>query len=180
MVRSEVPSYDDLQDRLAEATADVTARTILDLGSGTGVTATRVLARHPGAALLGVDSNPEMLIHAKRAVPSATFLEAHLEDPLPTGPFDVVVSAFAIHHLPSTAKADLFERVAAVLGAHGCFVFCDVVVPTAPASRPVPIEEGFDLPDTAIDQVRWLADAGLSASIVFADADLAILRGDRN
>ena len=60
-----------------------------------------------------------MLIHAKRAVPSATFVEAHLEDPLPTGPFDVVVSAFAIHHLPSTAKADLFERVAAVLGAHG-------------------------------------------------------------
>jgi tRNA (cmo5U34)-methyltransferase len=179
MVRSEIPSYDDLQERLADATADVKARTILDLGSGTGVTAGRVLARHPGATLVGVDSNPEMLIHAKRAVPQATFVEGHLEDPLPAGPFDVVVSAFAIHHLPSAAKADLFERVAAVLSAHGCFVFCDVVVPTAPVTRPVPIEEGVDLPDTAVDQVRWLVEAGLQASIVFAEADLAILRAGR-
>jgi predicted RNA methylase len=44
MVRSEIPTYDDLQDRLAEATADVDAHTILDLGSGTGVTAEADLA----------------------------------------------------------------------------------------------------------------------------------------
>jgi hypothetical protein len=57
---------------------------------------------------------------------------------------------------------------------------CDVVIPTAPVDMPVPIEEGVDLPDTAADQLRWLADAGLSASIVFAEADVAILRGDRS
>ena len=39
----------------------------------------------------------------------------------------------------------------------------------------LPIEEGVDLPDTVADQLRWLADTGLSASIVFAEADLAIL-----
>jgi tRNA (cmo5U34)-methyltransferase len=73
MVRAEVPSYDDLQDRLADETSDVDAETILDLGSGTGITAARVLARHPGAALVGVDANAEMLRHARRAVPAATF-----------------------------------------------------------------------------------------------------------
>lgn len=35
-VRAEIPTYHDLQDRLADATKDVSAATILDLGSGTG------------------------------------------------------------------------------------------------------------------------------------------------
>ena len=180
MVRAEIPSYDELQDRLADATADVTAATILDLGCGTGVTSARVLARHPDASLIGIDTSRSMLRHAKRAVPSATFVEARLEDPLPAGPFDVVVSAFAIHHLESTAKADLFKRVAVVLRPRGRFVLCDVVVPTAPVTVPVPIEEGVDLPDSVADQARWLTEAGLDASVVFAEADLAILRAERS
>ncbi len=180
MVRAEIPSYDELQDRLANTTADVTAATILDLGCGTAVTSARVLARHPDASLIGVDTSRSMLGYAKRAVPSATFVEGRLEDPLPAGPFDVVVSAFAIHHLESTAKADLFERVAAVLRPRGRFVLCDVVVPTAPVTVPVPIEEGVDRPDSVADQVRWLTEAGLNASVVFAEADLAILRAERS
>jgi cyclopropane fatty-acyl-phospholipid synthase-like methyltransferase len=121
-----------------------------------------------------------MLRHAKRAAPSATFVEGRLEDPLPAGPFDVVVSAFAIHHLESAAKADLFKRVAAVLRPRGRFVLCDVVVPTAPVTVPVPIEEGVDRPDSAADQLRWLTEAGLHASVVFAQADLAILGAERS
>jgi hypothetical protein len=95
-------------------------------------------------------------------------------------PFDVVVSAFAIRRLASAAKQDMFRRVAAVLGPRGRFALCDVVIPTARVKEPVPIEEGVDLPDTVADQLRWFADAGLSASIVFAEADLAIVRGDRS
>ena len=56
---------------------------------------------------------------------------------------------------------------------------CDVVIPTEPVARPVPIEEGVDLPATVSDQVRWLHEADLVASIVLAEADLAILQGDR-
>ncbi len=179
MVRSEVRKYDELQDRTADATADIVAEAILDLGSGTGVTASRVLARHPGAALVGVDSSPEMLEHARSTVPDATFIEASLEGPLPSGPYDLVVSAFAVHHLPSEAKANLFERVAAVLGDSGRFVLCDVVVPERAVAEPVPLEAGVDLPDTVGDQLRWLADAGFAASVVFAEDDVAILRADR-
>ena len=156
------------------------AYSILDLGAGTGVTAERVLAGHPGATLIGIDSSSDVLDLARRTVPSGTFLLQRLEDPLRTGKFDVVVSAFAIHHLRSTAKQDLFKRVAAVLRPRGRFAMCDVVIPTAPVEKPVPIEAGVDLPDTVADQLRWFAAAGLSASIVFAEADLAILRGDRN
>ena len=179
MVRSEVPRYDAFQDRTADATADVAADSILDLGSGTGVTALRTLAHHPAATLVGIDSSAEMLEHARRAVPAATFIEARLEDALPSGPFDLVVSAFAIHHLPSQAKADLFERVAAVLRPSGRFVLCDVVIPEQPVAAPVPLEAGFDLPDTARDQLRWLVDAGFDASVVLAEGDVAILQADR-
>jgi tRNA (cmo5U34)-methyltransferase len=179
MVRGEIASYDDLQDALAEATRDVPARRILDLGSGTGVTAARVLRVHPEAELVGLDASDDMLVHARRLVPGATFQVGELEGPLPPGPFDLVVSAFAVHHLPGRQKAELFERVAGALAGGGRFVLCDVVVPAEPVASPVPLEDGVDVPSTVDEQLAWLAEAGLTPSIVLAFDDLAILAADR-
>jgi len=178
MVRSEIPSYDELQDRLADATTGVNAHAILDLGSGTGITAHRVIGRHPGCSVVGIDSSADMVELAKETVSSGRFICQRLEEPLPEGPFDVAVSAFAIHHLAGPGKRDLFSRVAAALRPGGRFVLLDVVVPTTPVSAPIPIEAGVDLPDTVDAQLRWLTDAGFSASVVFAAADVAILRAD--
>ena len=175
MVRSEIPGYDQLQARLAEATSTVAARRILDLGSGTGVTAHHVLAAHPGASLVGIDSSEDMLAHARRLVPEATFLVGHLEDPLPAGRFDLVDSAFAIHHLDAGRKATLFRRVASVLAPDGRFVFADVVVPTHAVAKQVPLEAGVDLPSRVDDQLDWLANAGFEPEVVVADEDLAII-----
>jgi tRNA (cmo5U34)-methyltransferase len=179
MVRAEIPEYDRLQSALAEATTTVEARTILDLGSGTGVTAERVLSMHPHAHLVGIDCSGDMLVRARRLVPTARFVMARLEDPLPSGPYDVVVSAFAIHHLDEAGKADLFARVASVLRPGGRFAMCDVVVPGRPVLHPVPLDEGFDVPSTVEDQAVWLSDAGLRPLVVYARDDLCILVGDR-
>lgn len=176
MVRAELPRYDELQDRIADVASNLPVTTVLDLGCGTGETGRRVVDRHPGASLVGVDSSADMLSVARAVLPAATFIQSRLEDPLPAGPFDVVVSAFAVHHLPSAAKADLFRRVVNVLPPLGRFVLCDVVLPTAPVSTPVPLEPGVDIPDSVSDQIKWLHDAGLDASVVMADADLAILQ----
>ena len=46
-------------------------------------------------------------------LPGADLRLQDLRDPLPDGPFDLVFSALAIHHLDAAAKADLFARVAA-------------------------------------------------------------------
>jgi trans-aconitate methyltransferase len=54
-IRDEIPQYDELQARLAAATATVTASSILDLGTGTGETLARVLPMHPAAQVIGVD-----------------------------------------------------------------------------------------------------------------------------
>jgi tRNA (cmo5U34)-methyltransferase len=179
MVRSEIADYDALQTALADATRSIPARTILDLGSGTGVTARSVLAAHPGAQLVGIDASDEMLRHARELVPEASFEARELEGPLPPGPFDLVVSAFAIHHLDGAGKADLFRRVTAVLAPGGRFTYCDVVVPTAPVETPVPLEDGVDLPSTVAEQLAWLAEVGLTARVVLAYDDLAILSADR-
>lgn len=179
MVRSEVPMYDELQDLIADATRGLAASAILDLGSGTGITAQRVVDIHPEASVTCVDANADMLRIARRTLPHATFVEALLEAPLPVGPFDLVVSAFAVHHLPSTAKADLFGRIAEALRPSGRFVLCDVVIPDCTVSTPVPLEAGVDLPDTAHDQRSWLEAAGFDTTFIFEAGDLAILQADR-
>jgi tRNA (cmo5U34)-methyltransferase len=178
MVRSEVPDYDQLQETLAVATLEVKASRILDLGSGTGVTARAVLDRHSDAELIGIDGSDAMLIHARKLVPEGTFVVQRLEDPLPSGPFELVVSAFAVHHLDAGCKADLFRRVAEALAPGGRFVLCDVVVPTEPVARPVPLEEGVDQPSPLADQLKWLRAAGLAPSVLWERDDLALVVAD--
>jgi tRNA (cmo5U34)-methyltransferase len=138
-----------------------------------------VLARHPRATLVGVDASDLMLEGARAALPAGRvdLRLGRLEDPLPDGPFDVVVSALAIHHLDGPAKADLFARVAALLAPGGRFVLADVVVPEDPSDVVTPLDEGFDLPSGVDEQLGWLAAAGLKAQVAWAHRDLAVIVG---
>src|SRR5689334_756580 len=68
-------------------------------------------------------------------------VEGRLQDPLPDGPWDLVVSCLAVHHLDGDGKADLFRRIAAVLVPGGRFVLGDVIVPENPDDRVTPIDE---------------------------------------
>jgi SAM-dependent methyltransferase len=96
IMRAEVPDYDALQEIVARAAGAVPAETILDLGTGTGETLRHVAARHPHARLVGIDESAAMLDIARRVVPGADLRVARLEDQLPDGSFDVVISALAV------------------------------------------------------------------------------------
>jgi tRNA (cmo5U34)-methyltransferase len=173
---SHMPGYERLQDAAAAATGRGAAR-LLELGTGTGETARRVLARHPGAALVGIDASADLL--AVAALPGADLRVARLEDPLPEGPFDLVFSALAVHHLDGPGKADLFARVAAVLAPGGRFVLADVVVPDDPADAVTPLNPDYDRPSRVVEQLAWLREAGLEPSVVWTEGDLAVLRASR-
>jgi tRNA (cmo5U34)-methyltransferase len=179
LMREEVPQYERLQDEVVAATAGSEARRVLELGTGTGETARRVLAAHPAAELLGVDESPGMLEAARSSLDAARvrLVEGRLQDPLPDGPWDLVVSCLAVHHLDGEGKADLFRRIAAVLAPGGRFVLGDVIVPENPDDRVTPIDEteGYDLPDRIDDQLRWLAAAGLEPELRWVDRDLAVI-----
>lgn len=178
LMREQVPDYERLQEE-ALAAVGATATRVLELGTGTGETALRLLARHPRALLVGLDSSRAMLARARERLPAdrVQLQLADLQDPLPDGPFDVVVSALAVHHLDGVAKADLFRRVAARLAPDGRFVLADIIVPADGDDVVAPIEDDYDKPSSIFDQLSWLAAAGLDASVSWAHRDLAVLVG---
>jgi tRNA (cmo5U34)-methyltransferase len=178
MVRADIPVYDRFQDEVARATVGAAGATrILDLGTGTGETASRVLARHPAASLVGVDESEEMLAVARDRLPAerVSLRVGRIEEPLPEGPFDVVTSALCVHHLHWEGKAQLFGRVRDALVAGGLFVLADVVVPDDPAAATTPLTPGYDHPSPLADQVRWLSEAGFDPRVAWEQGDLAIV-----
>jgi tRNA (cmo5U34)-methyltransferase len=181
LMRHELPAYGRLQEAVAAASAGSRVASVLDLGTGTGETLDAVLARHSGASAVGVDKSEAMLRAARQRFGelAVDLRVAELTDPLPGGPFDLVVSALAVHHLEGPDKASLFARIAGVLGRGGRFVLGDVVIPVDPADAVTPVTYGHDRPSTLVEQLQWLADAGLEASTSWSEHDLVVLRADR-
>ena len=105
----DIPAYDAFQDSVAGATGRGAAR-ILDLGTGTGETARRVLAAIPRRRWSGSTRTrgcwrwPGSQLPAERV----ELRVGRIEEPLPEGPFDLVTSALCVHHLDGAGKADLF------------------------------------------------------------------------
>jgi tRNA threonylcarbamoyl adenosine modification protein (Sua5/YciO/YrdC/YwlC family) len=177
MVRGDLPEYDELQRQLVAASGEQVHR-ILDLGTGTGETAAQLLERHPGATVTAVDENDRML-EVARARLGEGLVATHvgmLQHPLPSGGFDLVSSALAIHHLDGSEKADLFRRIREVLAPGGRFVLADLVLPETGSDRPRGVTDGYDKPDTLSDQLGWLQDAGFApVSVTWSEQDLVVV-----
>ena len=179
MIHADIPAYDRFQEELTLATG-TGARRILELGTGTGETAVRLLASHPDALLVGLDVSEPMLAAAReRLPPGRVELRAgEIQGALPDGPFDLVASALCVHHLDGPQKADLFTRVARVLAPGGRFVLADVVVPSDPADARTSLTPEWDKPSPVADQLQWLEDAGFAVSVTWARGDLAVIRAE--
>ncbi|MGZ1490875.1 class I SAM-dependent methyltransferase [Brevibacterium sediminis] len=177
LMAEEIPDYPRLQTEVAATAATGAPTSILDLGIGSGLTAQRVLEALPEAKLLGVDASSEMLAAAEATLdPERTRLQSgRLEEPLPVGPFDLVMSMLAVHHLDGPGKADLFARIASVLETGGRFVLGDLVVPADPADVVTPIDWIDDTPSSLDEQLTWLADAGLTTRVHWQHRDLALV-----
>jgi tRNA (cmo5U34)-methyltransferase len=118
LMRDALPLYDRLQDELVKAGADLTVSRFLDLGTGTRETARRCLEAHPTAAVVAVDASEDTLDVGTAVLgEDAEWRLGHLEDELPDGPFELVISALAVHHLDRAGKADLFASHPGLLGA---------------------------------------------------------------
>jgi tRNA (cmo5U34)-methyltransferase len=180
MMREAVPGYDRLEEEIAAATG-TGAQSVLELGTGTGETARRVLDRHPDAQLIGIDASPGMVKVARESLPTdrVRLLVGRLEDPLPEGPFDLVVSCLAVHHLVGTSKADLFRRIAGKLAAGGRFVLADVVEPVDPSYVVTPIDPEIDHPSKLDEQVAWLEAAGMHPQVTWTHRDLVVIAATR-
>jgi tRNA (cmo5U34)-methyltransferase len=181
LMREEIPGYDLLQEALVAATRGRDVDSILELGTGMGQTARRLLAAHPGAHLHGVDASTAMLAAARRTLAGAdVVLElGRIEDPLPAGPFALLASALAVHHLDAAGKRSLFAAIATRLGPGGRFVLGDLVVPEDPGDVVTAIDGIYDTPSSVAEQLRWLDAAGLRARVQWQRRDLAVIVAER-
>jgi cyclopropane fatty-acyl-phospholipid synthase-like methyltransferase len=100
---------------------------ILDLGSGEGYVARWFCDR--GYNYVGIEQSAEMLRIARQTTPTVTkfiwgdmageaFSKAKAH-----GPFQIVVSFYALFHLPVDAQRALFSQVYEAMSRHGLFYF---------------------------------------------------------
>jgi tRNA (cmo5U34)-methyltransferase len=161
-IQAELPLYRELQDATIAAIPFAPAR-VLELGVGTGETTRRLLEKFPDSDVTGLDGTPAMVFHARELGIDVRL--GRMEDPLPDGPWDLVISVLAVHHLDDDSKRDLFRRVR---DESRSFVLGDVVTVEP---QTVELEPGVDLPAPAVDQAEWCR-----GEVAWEQGDFAVIR----
>jgi tRNA (cmo5U34)-methyltransferase len=107
-IRSQIPRYDELQEQ-AVAAVPFPPERVLELGMGTGETTRRLIEAHPDAWVVGLDSSPDMVFRARQTYDDVQL--ARMEDPLPDGPWDLVISVLSTGDLSDEQMQTLIRRV---------------------------------------------------------------------
>jgi len=167
-----IPRRGEGQSALLECLPRNTRR-VLDLGSGDGRLLASVLALLPDATGVALDFSSEMLdrLHARFSADARVEVRAHdFAQPLPgLGPFDAVVSSFAIHHLADVRKRALYAEVHDRLTPGGAFCNLEhVASPTAALHlaflESLGVAPAQDDPSNRLvdvgTQLRWLREIG--------------------
>ncbi len=162
LIKGEIPRYEELQDEAVAAIPFAPER-VLELGMGTGETTRRLIEAYPDSWVIGLDSSPDMVYRAREVYDDVQL--ARIEDPLPDGPWDLVIGVLSIHHLRAEQKRELFRRVREHSRA---LVIGDVVTAEVQVT---PVDEGYDFPETAADLAAWSG-----GEVTWAADDLAVVR----
>jgi len=162
-------------------------RRVLDLGCGDGKV--MALIGGPGVA---VDFSPSMLERARARfhADDIDVVEHNLNASLPDlGTFDVVVSAFAIHHCPHERKRELYTEVFAALEPGGMFANLEHVASATAALheeflRLISTSTGQEDPSNKLldveTQLRWLREIGfVDVECFWKWRELALLAGHK-
>jgi tRNA (cmo5U34)-methyltransferase len=107
-IRAKIPRYDELQEQ-AVAAVPFPPERVLELGMGTGETTRRLIEAFPEAWVVGLDSSPDMVFRARQTYDDVQL--ARMEDPLPDGPWDLVISVLSVNDLTDEQKQRLVRRV---------------------------------------------------------------------
>jgi tRNA (cmo5U34)-methyltransferase len=161
-IRAEVPRYDELQRAAVEAIPFPPER-VLELGMGTGETTRVLLEAYPDAWVIGLDSDANMVYRLREEYDDVQL--ARMEDPLPDGPWDLVISVLSVHHLTDDQKHLLFRRVR----EHARALVIGDVVKAEP--QVTPLDPEIDFPDTAQDLAEWC-----DGEVTWTADDLAVVR----
>jgi tRNA (cmo5U34)-methyltransferase len=191
LIRSMIPRLPDAEFRY------------LNLGAGPGNLDEVLLEAFPGANATLVDFSLPLLAAARRSLERfgerVEYVQADLSSDqwagAVSGPFDLVVSINAVHHLADPARIRaLYSEVWRLTGHGGIFLNLDYVRPAHPSLAPLGawasrdpeaglVEHRINLPvpGTLTEQLGWLAEAGFNAvDVLWKDLDTALLCGIRD
>lgn len=189
---------------------------VLDLGCGNGVLTKMLFDIDDDISAVLVDASPDMLRNARKMMAKCekvSYLNSTFENMMSSGqdlgPFDLVISSLAIHHLTLEGKGRLFEFIYRNLRPGGHFVNVDTMLPATPSLEEWYLElwvewmrkrcnetqfaEGMALMnghhqveahhaclDTLADQLALLKEAGfVEVDVVFKDGIYTIYCGRR-
>ena len=182
--RAGLPRVEVAYGELLEILPDNPNR-VLDLGCGDG----KVMAMIGGSGV-ALDFSPHMLelARARFHADDVEVVEHNLNAPLPDlGTFDVVVSAFAIHHCPHERKRQLYEEVFHRLEPGGVFANLEHVASPTPGLheqflRLIGTAPGEEDPSNKLldveTQLRWLREIGfVEVECFWKWRELALLAG---
>jgi len=201
--RGQAPAYPELMQRLIpyyDLQADVMVSlmpgdrtlplSILDLGCGPGVMASRLAAEFPHARLTLFDLTAEMIERCEArlgANPRVTFRVGDFrEDDFGSG-YDLILASLSLHHATLDERPFLAERLLGSLVPGGQLITAEVIVDESPqvqerqyelwrrfmASQGEDAEAWYrkhlakDHPVQVSQWIRTLADAGFSAAGCF-------------
>ncbi|MGD9902445.1 MAG: trans-aconitate 2-methyltransferase [Vicinamibacterales bacterium] len=199
-----IPYYNEILDNAAAAldAVDRPARTLVDLGTGSGALAARCLARLKGAKVIGIDSDPGMLSMAAERL--GRRLSTRIADfeaaPLPA--CDIVTASFSLHHIATpAAKRRLFAKVYRALRPGGLLVIADCATASSPrlqekdmaawhahlasthgrgaASRHLKAWGGEDTYFPLEDETAWLRRAGFRVDVPWRRGPFAVIAAGR-
>ena len=128
MIAALIPHYLEMIEAAADA-VDVIARpapAVVDLGTGSGALAQRILKVRPKARLIGVDADASMLTAATNRLRGRIQTIEDDFERVKIPRCDVISASFALHHVPTGGrKAALYRRCFTALRHGGMLVSAD-------------------------------------------------------
>lgn len=198
-----VPAFDRVYSRTLEL-IPAGAKTIVDLGAGSGLLTIMLRDRFPNANIHLIDFSPAMLELAKQRLGESPNLTYHQADyttaPLPES--CAIISTFSIHHLDDPEKQSIYRRCYEALKPRGVFVNADHIAGPTPAMEAIYQQRWLDesralgatdqqIADslyrqkedrrTPIEpQLQWLREAGFeNADVWFKESSFAVMTGTK-
>jgi tRNA (cmo5U34)-methyltransferase len=180
------------------------AKTMIDLGIGTGLELEAIFQRFPEIEVTGLDLAEDMLKLLVKKYPNRKIhlhRESYLDYDFGNCLYDVALSAMTLHHYNHQTKTDLYRRLHNSLKSNGVYIECDFMLSEHEYENPQEMEDFFfseferlkkeqgvtdnreyhyDTPCTVSNQKKMLLEAGFTnVKEVWHKKNVVILVADK-